>query len=144
MPKYRNMAPALAALLCWGCAASTSRHGSPPPQPRAALRTNGADTAQAKLLPCLPNLPNFGQPGAGVIRVPVCPEVKRPGVYFLPKGSVVGDAIKAAQGLTDFANWKFSSLIRTQNGTEVDRVRFHKGKERVEDEQSPLYDGDVV
>jgi hypothetical protein len=57
-------------------------------------------------------LPTFGERTATSIQVLLFGGVKRPGTYHLSKEANVRDAILAAQGLTDFANWKGSAISR--------------------------------
>jgi polysaccharide export outer membrane protein len=52
-------------------------------------------------------------------RVTVSGEVRRPGVYFLPVESSIGDAVAIAQGATDIGNLERLTLVRGGTTTQL-------------------------
>jgi hypothetical protein len=89
-----------------------------------------------------PDLQVFGHAGVKTICVYVVGSVKRPGVYHLESGSTVADALKAAQGVSDAADWEhFCGLVRQRP---LDVPQIYRFKYRQDDEQMSLRDGDQI
>jgi protein involved in polysaccharide export with SLBB domain len=76
-----------------------------------------------------------------MICVYVVGAVKRPGAYYLHRGSTVADAITAAQGFSPFADWSHHCGLLRQMSLSVPEL--HRFKHR-EDERISLRDGDQL
>jgi hypothetical protein len=86
--------------------------GNDPAATQAASQPN---SVEASTLSVPPDLPTFGSPAAGSIRVAVfgmTGTIARPGYYHLPHGALVRDAVEAAQGLGEFTWWSLSMIER--------------------------------
>lgn len=132
-------------LLLVGCHSLTPRTpASPQPQTVATAQTPGTATSQTVPWPVPPDLQTFGNPSDAAIRVAVFGmpgTVRRPGYYYLPKGSVVRDAVEAAQGLGDFTWWRnYSGLERPRPDGSFEVIRFTRNRRA--EEQIVLRDGD--
>ena len=90
----------------------------------------------------LPNLRERGQRVAGSIRVTVYGTVRRPGIYYLPEGSVLGEALAIAR--TNYRRfwWGLSRLTRIVDEEHAEIIRFKRGGP--EPEQIPLKEGDCI
>jgi protein involved in polysaccharide export with SLBB domain len=82
-------------------------------------------------------------PGEGRIRVDVIGCVHRPGVYYLPEGSTVGDAVVAALGLTRIGIWRASGISRN-GGTTWIGLRGKTTAEKLDEARTQLQTGDVI
>jgi hypothetical protein len=92
-----------------------------------------------------PDLPTFGAPVEGSIRVMVFGfGVKQPGYYFLPQGATVRDAFDVAQG-TERTNWKrhYSGIVRQTPDGDLETIWFSR-QTREFDESRVLENGDGV
>ena len=87
------------------------------------------------------DLAEFGTSGDGSIRVVVYGQVNRPGIYHLPAGALVRDALQNAQGLQQMFFWGNSYLLRPQDGTQAETVGFHS-RHNPAPEEVALKDGD--
>ncbi len=70
-------------------------------------------TQSFTLVTVTPNLTPEPSPTVSMIQVHVVGEVKLPGVYSLPEGANVQDAINAAQGPTEFSQQDLLNLAAT-------------------------------
>lgn len=126
---------AIAALVLQGC-------GSPNPKPESTAPPGGLAAVPQPFVPQTPpDLQAFGAPGVGRIQVTIYGEIRQPGIYYLPEGSTVGDAITLAGGLTDFTAWDQSRLVRPGAAKSVEILRFTR-RARRNDEHISLKDGD--
>ena len=93
-----------------------------------------------------PSTPTFGQASSETICVYVFGEVHRPGAYYLARGSKLGQAVEAAQGVTEFAWWTptYSALVRQPRAGGMPPRVIPFTKDRKKDEQMPLEDGDQI
>ncbi len=89
-----------------------------------------------------PSVPVFGQASKDTICVYVLNQVRRPGVYYLPRGSTVHQAIEAAQGVGRVILWQSSGIIRPYRNEVPTTIRF--GGDRAKEEQMTLEDGDQL
>lgn len=126
-----------AGMLC-GCRSSGSKSAPPPAVPKSVLKYNFR-------WPVPTGLPVFGTASTNTICIVIYGGVNRPGYYFLPAGAVVGDAVKAAQGLkgewTGYTGRLPSGIVRP-NIFRAEVVQFTRGAEK--EEQVPLKDGDQI
>jgi hypothetical protein len=122
-----------AALLACGC--HTSKARSPVV---CTFRSHGVRW------PVPADLPTFGVAGADSIRVAVfgtLGAVNCPGYYHLPKGATVADALRAAQGLSEFVWWRvYSGIERSRRDGVFEVLEFTSGAAR----RIVLRDGDRV
>ena len=92
-------------------------------------------------LPPAPALHERGKRFEKSIRVSIYGEVRRPGVYYLPEGAVIAEAVMAAHGTTSiFAGWLRSTLVRLVDEKHAQIVDLRHGI--TEPEQMPLKEGD--
>ena len=107
----------------------------------AAMLVSGCQSEEplvsAYVRPVPANLPIHGSPTLDSVQVIVYEEVSNPGIYFLPDGATVKDAIVAAGGPTEFTNWSFSCIVSPDG--KCTRFSYHN---RNADERIRLQHGD--
>lgn len=120
--------------------------GNLPSQPTALARKLWLSGRPAWPLPPK-DLPTFGQRTADSIKVAIHGDsgcVKKPGYYFLQKGSTVSNLIDAAQGLHRRATWSHLSGIQRQATNNAwEAVRFSTHSRDIESSIA-LRDGDMI
>ncbi len=85
-----------------------------------------------------PELPVYGEPGPGKIRVKVTGQVKYPGIYFLKDGAVIRDvAVMATKEMSDPYWLPLCRLRRPAVDLTDEVILLHE-----EDVTKPLKDGD--
>lgn len=113
------------------------------PLAMAALLTQGCRSSDPfttwTTRPIPDNLPVHGPARPGAIRVIVLGEVYNPGIYHLAGKPTVKDAISAAGGLTEWAVWRFSRVIRDRR-----KEILFEGKRRIAVERIELGAGDQI
>ena len=134
-------------LLVLGCHSPSPRTTAPqPPLITTQAPPAVGVTSQTVRWPVPSNLPTFGEPSETSIRVVIFGmrgTVKQPGYYYLPKGSVIRDAVEAAHGLGDFTWWRnYSGLERPTPDGSFEVIRFTRN--RSAEEQIVLRDGDRI
>jgi hypothetical protein len=94
------------------------------------------------------DLPTFGTPTTNSIRVAIfgmSETVMQPGHYYLAQGAVVRDAVEAAHGIGNQAEWTwshYSGIERPKPDGSFEVIRFTQG--RSAGEQILLQDGDRI
>ena len=89
----------------------------------------------------LTDLPEYGARTPDTIQVTVSGQANRPGIYHLPPGAKIGDAIESAQGLQRLIWWGYSYLVRPVYDDRAVIIRFTLSKQSLP-ENVPLQDGD--
>ena len=77
------------------------------------------------------------------IRIMVAGSVNQPGSVILSEGSIVGDALTAAGGLTRIAQWSRSRIIRKTADGSPQKILFGE-QSREQDRLIPLLNDDVI
>lgn len=93
------------------------------------------------------DLPTFGKPATNSVKIaiygsPGC--IRRPGYYYLPKGSRVSGAIEAAQGLEVRATWGRFSGIQHKATNDTWEITWFSEKNRDTELSILLRDGDMI
>ncbi|MFO1452649.1 MAG: hypothetical protein U1F61_31070 [Opitutaceae bacterium] len=135
----------ITAVLLVGCHSRRNEtQDNPPPKTVAPFLSAGTPLLRGTRWPVPEDLPSFGTASASSILVAVFGmrgAVRRPGYYYLPKGSVVRDAVEAAQGLGRLTWWQsYSGLERPKLDGSFEVISFTKN--RSVEEQIELFDGD--
>lgn len=86
-------------------------------------------------------LPEIGTRTPDTIRVFVRGQVNRPGIYYFPPGVTVSTAIERAGGLTQFATWSVSFVLRPIDAEQAEIIKFPR-KPKPADLNVPLKEDD--
>ena len=122
----------------------TDSAGQDPKKTASAGRDPDSESNEAKALP--------GDDIPGTLTVHVCGAVKKEGVYSLPEGSRIRDAIEAAGGFDKEADTSFLNLalkledswqIRVPTVTEAEKLRQERGSGKAEEAVLSRTDSDT-